>query len=221
MGLNLNQVLKWFTWNIIKSYYKRIINETIRLIFTGAGVIGLYFAFRDSEKYWYLFYVGFLTILLAEIIIRKPVLLKLKEIIVNLSLFFWEIILILKEPFVAIWNKFVALLKFVKEHWFKIILYALDVAAIGAIFYFSITFQNDWWYILILAGSSLYIPCHHYKTVWKVLKFIAIDIFYNPVVEILNAIKAFFVKVWETIVEIFSFIAEHWWTILKEFIRFD
>ncbi|MCG3255112.1 MAG: hypothetical protein KAU62_03410, partial [Candidatus Heimdallarchaeota archaeon] len=191
------------------------------LIFTGAGVYALYFAFtNDSEKYSYLFYIGFLTILLAEIIIRKPVLLKLKEIVVNLSLFFWEIILILKEPFVALWNKFVALLKFVKDHWIKVILYTLDFAALVAILYFSFNFEGYWWRVLILVASSLYIPCHHYKTVWKVLKFIAIDIFYNPIVRILNAIKAFFVKVWETIDEIFAFIAEHWRTILKEFVRF-
>ncbi|MHA1516328.1 MAG: hypothetical protein ACTSPF_12395 [Candidatus Heimdallarchaeaceae archaeon] len=211
-----------FIWeNIIKPYYKRIINETIRLMFTGAGVYALYFAFiNDSEKYSYLFYIGFLTILLAEIIIRKPVLLKLKEIVVNLSLFFWEIILILKDPFVALWNKFVALLKFVKEHWIKVILYTLDFAALVAILYFSFNFEGYWWRILILVASSLYIPCHHYKTVWKVLKFIAIDIFYNPIVRILDAIKAFFVKAWEIIVEIFAFIAEHWRTILKEFIRF-
>ncbi|MCG3255088.1 MAG: hypothetical protein KAU62_03290, partial [Candidatus Heimdallarchaeota archaeon] len=193
---------------------------TIRLIFTGAGVFALYLAF--TEGYRYLFYVGFLTILLAEIILRKPVLLKLKEIVVNLSLFFWEIILILKEPFVALWNKFVTLLKFMKKHWIKVILYTLDITALGAILYFSITFdpEGDWWYILILTVSSLYIPCHHYKTIWKVLKFIAIDIFYNPIVRILNAIKDFFVKVWETIVEIFTFIVEHWRTILKEFVRF-
>ena len=215
-----------FIWeNIIKPYYKQIINETIRLIFTGAGVYALYFAFtNDSEKYSYLFYIGFLTILLAEIIIRKPVLLKLKEIVVNLSLFFWEIILILKDPFVALWNKFVALLKFVKEHWVKVILYTLDFAALVSILYFSVTFEagqaNTWWHILILTACSLYIPCHHYKTVWKVLKFIAIDIFYNPTTRILNAIKDFFVKVWEAIVEIFEFIAEHWLIILKELVRF-
>ena len=208
-----------FIWeNIIKPYYKRIINETIRLIFTGAGVFALYFAF--TEEYQYLFYVGFLTILLAEIILRKPVLLKLKEIVVNLSLFFWEIILILKEPFVALWNKFVAFLKFVKEHWIKVIFYTLDFAALVVILYFSFNFEGYWWRILILVASSLYIPCHHYKTVWKVLKFIAIDIFYNPIVRILNAIKAFFVKIWEILVEIFAFIAEHWRTILKEFVRF-
>lgn len=213
-----------FIWeNIIKPHFKRVVNETIRLIFAGAGVFALYFAFTDdSGNYRYLFYVGFLTILLAEIILRKPVLLKLKEVVVNLSLFFWEIILILKEPFAALWNKFIALLKFVKEHWIKVILYTLDFAALGAILYFSVTFdpEGDWWYILMLAVSSLYIPCHHYKTVWKVLKFIVIDIFYNPIVRILKAIKDFFVKVWETIVEIFVFITEHLWIILKELVRF-
>ncbi|MCE7748062.1 MAG: hypothetical protein GPJ51_06675 [Candidatus Heimdallarchaeota archaeon] len=212
-----------FIWeNIIKPYYKRIINETIRLIFTGAGVFALYLAF--TEGYQYLFYVGFLTILLAEIILRKPVLLKLKEIVVNLSLFFWEIILILKEPFLALWNKFVAFLKFLKEHWIKVILYTLDFAALVSILYFSVTFEAEqadtWWHILILTACSLYIPCHHYKTVWKVLKFIAVDIFYNPIAKIISVTKDFFVKIWEIIVEIFAFIAEHWLVILKEFIRF-
>ncbi len=171
-----------------------------------------------------MFYIGIITILLAEIILRKPVLLKLKEIVVNLSLFFWEIILILKEPFAALWNKFIALLRFVKEHWIKVILYTLDFAALVSILYFSVTFKakqaDTWWHILILTACSLYIPCHHYKTVWKVLKFIAVDIFYNPIAKIISATKDFFVKIWEIIVEIFAFITEHWWTIIKELVRF-
>ena len=211
-----------FIWEkIIKPYYKRVINEVIRLLFVAGGLVSLYYAFTlDSQQYWYLFLIGFLTILLAEIILRKPVLLKLKEIIVNFALFFWEIFLIVKRPFIYLGRIIKNIFIFIKDHLFKVLLYTLDFATLGVILYFSFTFTGSWWHILILAVSSAYIPCHHYKTIWKILRFIVVDMFYNPVVRIAKAIKSVFVKIWETLDAIFKFISEHWRIVIKEIVRF-
>ncbi len=208
-----------FIWEeIIKPYYKRIINETIRLIFVGTGIFLIYYGVVNSDFY-YLVYTGIAGIILVEIFIRKWFLIRLYNFLKGIVLAFWDFIKWLGKPLRFLWKVLVKTVKFLVKNWFKVILYLLDFVALGAIIYLSVTWLLQWWYVVLLAVSCGYIPAHHYKIVWKVIKFIGIEIFYNPFLRFVNLIVDFFKAIWNWFVELIKFIKKNWWTITKEFLR--
>ena len=197
-----------FIWEeIIKPYYKRIINETIRLIFVGTGIFLIYYGVVNSDFY-YLVYTGIAGIILVEFFIRKWFLVRFYNFFKGIALAFWDFIKWLGKPLRFLWKVLVKTVKFLVKHWFKVILYLLDIVALGAIIYLSVTWMLEWWYVVLLAVSCGYIPAHHYKVVWRVIKFIGIKIFYNPLKTI-----------WSWFVELVKFIKEHWKIIAKEILR--
>ena len=102
----------------------------------------------------------------------------------------------------------------------KILLYSLDIAALGGIITIVVLWPLlDWWKIAILSVCCLYPVIHHSKRIWRVIKFVAVDIIYAFFQTLFNAIKQILKAIWEKIVAFFTFIAEHWWTILKEILR--
>ncbi|MFW9852987.1 MAG: hypothetical protein ACFFDS_08590, partial [Candidatus Thorarchaeota archaeon] len=205
-------------WELIKEHVKRLVNETIRLIIS-AGAIYLIIYGVSIDANWYPWLVGISIILLVEIILRKVVLLRIYNFIKEAALFFWKILKFLWEPFRFILTKLYELLKFIKKHWLKILLYTLDLVAIAAIIYFAVTWILDLWSLAIIIVGGLYLIGHHYKTIWKVIRFVAVDIFYKLAYNIVKFVKNAVVAIWEKIVAIINFFKEHWWTIIKEIIR--
>ena len=220
--------LLWVVWNFFKEHYKRILAELARLIVCAAGIFfivwgwrGLSFLnltnFNEQNFIW----LGFALIVLTQFILRKFLLKPLYEFLENLALFVWEILKILfYKPIRFIALKTYTLLKFLVEHWFKVILYSLDFAAIVSIIYFSIKWNLlEWYSIIIIAGSGIYLLGHHYLSIWKAIRFIAVDIFYKFFYNIYKFFKAILIGIKNAIVRLFKFIADHWWIILKEFFR--
>ena len=208
-----------FIWEkILKPYYKRIISEFVRLLFVGGGIFLIYYGII-KEEFYYFVYIGILVIISAEIIIRKKVLLWLYRFLKGLVLAFKDFLVWLFKPLKYLWKVFVRLVKFLLRNWFKVILYILDLVALAAIVYLSVTWIVEWWYIVLISISSCYIPAHHYKTVWKTIKYIGINIFYNPFLKFIRLIEDFFTAVWNWIVETARFLKKHWRTITKEFLR--
>ena len=210
-----------FIWeNILKIYYIRVISEFIRLVFVGGGIFMIYFGGVNNVEFFYFIYIGLAVILLAEVFIRKWFLRKLYGALKEITLALWDFIKWLGRPFRYLWKLTVKLAKFLKENWFKVILYILDLVAIAAIIYLSITWQpSQWWYIVLLSISCCYIPIHHYKLVWRILKFIGIKVFYNPFLRFVFLIGDFFKALWNYIVDIAKFIKKYWWPFTKEVLR--
>ncbi|MCE7743323.1 MAG: hypothetical protein GOP50_12805 [Candidatus Heimdallarchaeota archaeon] len=216
---NMISAIFTFIWeNIIKPHYKRIINETVRLIFVGVGIFLIYYGIVN-EVFYYFVYIGIAVILLAEFFIRMTILRRIYAALKEITLAFWEFIKWLGRPLNYIWKVIVNLTKFFIENWFKVLLYILDLVAITAIIYLSVTWMFEWWYIVLLVISFCYIPVHHYKQVWKGIKFIGIKIFYNPFLRFLNIIVDFFKAIWNWMVEVAKFIKKHWWSVTKELLR--
>ncbi|MHA1199483.1 MAG: hypothetical protein ACTSQF_09175, partial [Candidatus Heimdallarchaeaceae archaeon] len=208
-----------FIWeNILKPHYKRIINEGIRLILVGAGIFLIYYGIFD-DTYYYFVYIGIAVILLAEFIIRKIILKRIYTALKEITLAFWEFIKWLGSPIRYIWRVIVNLAKWFVNNWFKILLYILDLVAIAAIIYLSVTWIFEWWYIVLLVVSCCYIPVHHCKQIWKAIKFIGIKIFYNPFLRFVNIIVDFFKAIWNWFVDVAKFIKKHWWSVTKEILR--
>ncbi len=205
-------------WELIKEHVKRVLNETVRLILT-AGAIYLIFYGVSNDADWYPWLVGISIILLVEIILRKVVLLKIYNFIKEAALFFWEILKFLWEPFRFILTKIYDLLKFIKKHWLKILLYTLDLISVVAIIYFSVSWILGLLSLIIIAAGGIYLVGHHYKTIWKVIRFVAVDIFYKFFYNVVKFIKNMFEAIWEKIVSFINFWKEHWKTIFKEVIR--
>ena len=216
----LNYFLRIFKniWELIKEHVKRVLNETIRLILS-AGAIYLIIYGVSIEANWYPWLVGISIILLVEIILRKVILLGIYNFIKKIAQFFWEILKFLWEPFRFILTKMYQLLKFIKQHWLKILLYTLDIIAIVVIIYFSVSWILGLWSLIIIATSGIYLIGHHYKRIWKVIRFVAIDIFYRFFYNIVKFIKNLFVAIWEKIVAFINFWKEHWKIIFKEIVR--
>ncbi len=205
-------------WELIKEHVKRVINETVRLILS-AGAIYLIFYGVSTDANWYPWLVGISIILLVEIILRKVVLLKIYNFIKETALFFWEILKFLWEPFRFILTKIYELLKFIKQHWLKILLYTLDLVSVVAIIYFSVSWILGLWSLIVIAAGGIYLIGHHHKTIWKVIRFVVVDIFYKFFYNIAKFIKNMFVAIWEKIVAFINFWKEHWKTVFKEIIR--
>ena len=205
-------------WELIKEHVKRVVNETIRLIIS-AGAIYLIIYGVSIDANWYPWLVGICIILLVEIILRKAVLLRIYNFIKEAALFFWNILKFLWEPFRFILTKLYELLKFIKKHWLKILLYTLDLVAVVAIIYFSISWILGLWSLIIIAAGGTYLIGHHHKTIWKVIRFISVDIFYKFFYNTAKFLKNMFVAIWEKIVAFINFWKEHWKTIFKEIIR--
>ncbi len=218
LGNGISKFCTYIWEEILKPYYARIINEIIRLIFVGGGIYLIYLGVI-KQIYYYCIYIGIAIILLVEIITRKAVLKKIYSVMKNIALAFWDLLVWLTKPFRFLWEKLVAVTKFLIKNWFKVVLYLLDLVAIAAIIYLSITWNSEWWYIILLFISCCYIPAHHYKLVWKSIKFIGINIFYDPFIRFVNLIADFFKALWNGLVDIAKFLKEHWWTISKEILR--
>ena len=170
-------------WQFFKKHYVRILLESGRLILAVGGGYLIYYGFLEVS-FWYFTYIGIGIIVLFEIILRKAVLRKLYEVLKaigrffrNLGIFFWNLLLLLYEPFKFIGLRIYKLIKFLIRHWVKVILYTFDVVAIGSIattIYFTFSLQFYWWYIVILSVSGAYLIIHHTRSIWKVIKFIHI-----------------------------------------------
>jgi hypothetical protein len=206
-------------WELIKKHFKRVINETVRLIISASAIYLIYYGI-STDANWYPWLVGISIILLVEVILRKAVLLKIYNFMKEVAQFFWEILKFLWEPFRFILTKLYELLKFIRKHWLKILLYTFDLVAIVAIIYFSVSWILDLWSLIIIVAGGIYLIAHHQKTIWKVIRFIAVDIFYKFFYNIAKFIKNMFVTIWEKIVAFVNFWKEHWKTIFKEIIRF-
>ncbi len=216
---NIISTISIFIWeNILQPHYKRIINETVRLIFVGAGIILIYYGVVN-EVFYYLVYIGIAVILFAEFFIRKVILRRIYSALKEISLAFWDFIKWLGRPISYLWRVITNLVKWFVKNWFKVLLYILDLVALTAIIYLTINWVSVWWYIVLLCISCLYIPVHHYKQIWKVFKFIGIKIFYNPFLRFLNIIVDFFKAIWNWFVDVAKFIKKYWWNITKELLR--
>ncbi|MCK4896216.1 MAG: hypothetical protein KAS47_05365, partial [Candidatus Heimdallarchaeota archaeon] len=208
-------------WQFFKKHYVRILLESGRLILAVGGGYLIYYGFLEVS-FWYFTYIGIGIIVLFEIILRKAVLRKLYEVLKaigrffrNLGIFFWNLLLLLYEPFKFIGLRIYELIKFLIRHWVKVILYTFDVVAIGSIattIYFTFSLQFYWWYIVILSASGAYLIIHHTRSIWKVIKFVFVDIFYGIIKEIYLLNKRFFTAIGR-------FFKKHWKSIVKELVR--
>jgi len=218
------ELLKTFfsnLWQFFKNNYVRILLELGRLILAGGGGYLIYYGFVEAS-FWYFTYIGFGIIILFEIILRKAVLRKLYELLKdigqffkNLGIFFWNLLELLYQPFKFIGLRIYDLFKFLIKHWVKVILYTLDIIAVGSIattIYFTFSLQFYWWYIVILSASGAYLIIHHARSIWKVIKFIFVYIFYGIIKEIYLLNKRFFTAIGR-------FFKIHWKTIVKELVR--
>ncbi|MBY9000610.1 MAG: hypothetical protein KGD64_06835 [Candidatus Heimdallarchaeota archaeon] len=219
--LNRIAIIFYNLWQFIKRYYVRILLELGRLILAGGGGYLIYYGIVEVS-FWYFIYIGISIIILFEIILRKTVLRKLYELLKaigrffkNLGIFFWNLLELLYQPFKFIGIKIYELIKFLIRHWVKVILYILDIIAIGSIattIYFTFSLQFYWWYIVILSASGVYLLIHHARSIWKVIKFVFVDIFFRIIKEIFLLYK-------RVITAIGMFIKKHWKTFVKELVR--
>ena len=210
-------------------HYLRILEELARLVVCAVGIFFIVWAwsdltfpavatnFNETNFAW----IGFASIILIQFVLRRFFLKPIFEFVKQLSIAFWEIIkTIFYKPFKFIVLKTYALFKFLVKHRVKVLLYTLDLAAIIAIIFFSIRWDLlELLTIAILVGCSGYLIGHHYRSIWKVIKFIAVDIFYRFFRGIYRLFKFILTKIWNAIKSVFKFIADHWLRILKEFIR--
>ncbi len=197
-------------WKFFKNNYVTILLELGRLILAGGGGYLIYFGLVE-ESFRYFIIIGSGIILLFEIILRKSVLRILFEYLKalgrlfrELGILFWKLLKLLYRPF-----------KFLIRHWVKVILYTCDVVAIGSIattIYFTFSIQFYWWYIVILSASGAYLIIHHARSIWKVVRYVFVDIFYGIIKEIYLLIERFFTTIGR-------FLNKHWKTIVKELIR--
>ncbi|MHA1397586.1 MAG: hypothetical protein ACTSSF_07750 [Candidatus Heimdallarchaeaceae archaeon] len=208
----------------IQEYWKRIGWEILRLIITGGGIYCIYFGFSHGvPKFSYLIYIGAMIILLAEAILRKVVLQKLYEMGKEFIHFLRDILIYSYKAFRLLWKNTIIIIRFIIKHWFKVLLYLLDFVALGAILYCAFTFRYVWWYIFILIASSLYIPIHHYQTVWKISKIFAIDLVYNSIVKVTRVIKNIFLEIWgfiRSIPQYFKYVLKKAWRFFKNIPQF-
>ncbi len=210
-------------------YHVKVLIEIGRLIVCALGVFFIVWAwgdltfpavavnFNEANFAW----IGFAVILLIQLVLRRFFLQPIFEFIKQFIEASWEIFkAIFYKPIKFIVLKTIALLKFLAKHWVKVILYTLDIAAIVAIIFFSIRWDIlELLTIIILVGCGVYLIVHHYLSIWKAIKFIAVDIFYRSFKGIYNFFKLILTKFWNAIKAILEFMATHWLRILKEFLR--
>ncbi len=216
-------IKKFFSnlWQFIKNNYVRILSELGRLILAGGGGYLIYYGIVDVS-FRYFIYIGTGIIILFEIILRKTVLRKLYELLKaigryfkSLGLFFWNLLKLLYQPFKYIGLKICEFFRFLIRHWLKVILYTFDLIAIGSIvttIYFTFSLQFYWWYIVILSASGAYLITHHARSIWKLVKFIAVDIFYGIIREIYILHNRIFTAIGRL-------IKKHWKIVAKEIVR--
>ena len=235
----LNQILVKI-WQIFKNlmvaikdffikYYLRILAELARLVVCAGGIFFIVWGWGDLTfpivaAHFYeanLVWIGLALIILTQLVLRRFILQPIYEFFKQLILTSWEIFkAIFYKPIKFIVKKTYALLKFLVKHWVKVILYTLDIAAIVAIIFFSIRWNLlELFTIIILVGCGIYLVGHHYLSIWKVFRFIVVDIFYRLFKEIYEFFKLILTKIWNAIKTTFKFIVTHWLTFLKEFIR--
>ncbi|NPD87432.1 MAG: hypothetical protein HGN29_01830 [Asgard group archaeon] len=204
-------------YNFFKEYWWISLKEFMRV----ATIVAL------SVIFWYFvkpsFYTSWVILFLVvfQTLTRIYILRLIGRFFKHVGLLLKDFLLWLTGPIRYLWRVFVNTLRFLKENWLKVLLYTLDITAIILIIYFSIQISKsfEWLYAVIIAVSVLYIPIHHYRTVWRGIRFIAIDVFYNSLKAIYNFVRNVLKGIWTRLVALTKFIREHWGIILKEFLR--
>ena len=197
-------------YNFLKKNWWVFLKEFLRI----ASIVALCVVFwLYLERIYYAGWVV-LFIIVIQLFTRIFILKQITRFLKHVGFLIKRFLLWLSKPLRYLWRAFINLLRFLKEHWLKVLLYTLDIVSIGVIIYFSIQISKifEWWYVLLIAIGVLYIPIHHYKTVWKTIRFIAVDVFYRFFKTVYNLLK-------RTIVTIANFIKKYWRATLKEFLR--
>ncbi|MHA2254783.1 MAG: hypothetical protein ACXAAM_01775 [Candidatus Heimdallarchaeaceae archaeon] len=204
-------------YNFLKKNWWVFLKEFIRI----ASIIALgviFWIYVDPN-----FYSGWLILftIVFQTLTRIFILKQIGRFFKHVGLLLKDFFVWLTRPIRYLWRVFVNILRFIKENWLKVILYTIDIVAIVVIIYFSIQISKsfEWWYAVIIAVSALYIPVHHYKTVWRILRFIAVDVFYRSLNTIYIFVRRVLKGIWTRLVALANFIREHWWIFLKEFLR--
>ncbi|MCE7738291.1 MAG: hypothetical protein GPJ50_02830, partial [Candidatus Heimdallarchaeota archaeon] len=118
-----------------------------------------------------------------------------------LDQFIWDMI---AKPIKFLWNAMISFFKWFAEHWKNIVLYSLDIISITGIVTIAILWSTgwstDWWMIVILSVCCVYPIIHHSKRIWRVIKFVAVDIFYEFFKTLFIALKEALKTIWDKIV---------------------
>ncbi|MCG3222221.1 MAG: hypothetical protein H7641_12655 [Candidatus Heimdallarchaeota archaeon] len=204
-------------YNFLKKNWWIFLKEFMRL----AAIIALgiiFWIFVEPNLYagWII-----LFIIVFQTLTRIFILKQIGRFFKHVGLLLKDFLVWMTRPIRYIWSVFVNILRFFKENWLKVLLHTLDIVAIVVIIYFSIQISKsfEWWYTIIIAVSVLYVPIHHYRTVWRGIRFIAVDVFYRSLNAIYNFTRSILKGIWNRLVALANFIREHWWVFLKEFLR--
>ncbi len=204
-------------YNFLKKHWWILLKEFMRIVaIITLGIIFWIFVKPDIYAGWII-----LFIIVFQTLTRIFILKQIGRFFKHVGLLLKDFLIWLSQPIRYLWRAFVNILRFIKENWIKVLLYTIDIVAIVVIIYFSIQISKsfEWWYAVIIAVSVLYIPIHHYRTIWRGIRFIAVDVFYRSLNAIYNFVRRVLKGIWTRLVTLANFIREHWWIFLKEFLR--